>query len=220
MQALVLALYAEGTTDEHFLPPIIQRTAEVVIAARGRTTVDVLDPWVVKVEPGLNERATCILAAARQTEGFHALIIHADADHPTPERALHERIQPGMDRVTAAGVRHTLIPLIPVRMTEAWLLADPEALLHVIGTNMTATALGLPEREHLVESDPDPRQTLHRVVRDATALRRRRRRQFHADELYAPLARIINLERLCKVPSYQQFVEDFTVALKSLSFLE
>lgn len=47
MTTLVLALYAEGRTDERFLPIVIQRTAEEILAQRGRTTVYVLEPIVL-----------------------------------------------------------------------------------------------------------------------------------------------------------------------------
>lgn len=221
MLTLVLALYPEGHSDTRFLPVLIQRTAEMIIAERGRTEVDVLEPYVVTVgsEAQKQKRAECILTAARQTEGYHALIVHADADYPTPERAMQERIQPGLDLVRAVmGEQHYLVPIVPVRMTEAWLLADPEALLEVIGTRSSVADLDLPEQARLVESDPAPKQTLERVVKDATK-QRRRRSTINVIDLYEPLARRINLERLQQVPAYQQFILDLSTTLALLSII-
>lgn len=222
MTTLVLALYAEGRTDERFLPIVIQRTAEQILTLRGRMTVDILEPMVLgrkvidhEKHPTYAER---VLAAARHTAGYHALILHADADHPTAERAMSERIQPGLDLVqqTDERVCDQILPLVPIRMTEAWLLADPDALRAVIGTRMDAQALGLPARSRQVESDPDPKQTLQQVIQTALANRPRRRRRLSLGSLYEPLARQINLEQLNMIPAYQQFVDDLTKTLINL----
>jgi hypothetical protein len=219
MQTVVLALVAEGATDERFLPVIIQRTVQHIVAGRGRTVVDVLEPQLVRIDPQVSGQAERILAAARETAGYHALVIHADADHPTRERAWTERIAPGVARVRAAGINHHLVPLIPVQMTEAWLLADPEALRQIIGTSMTANELRLLARAHQVESDPDPKQTLNELVRRATA-HRRRRRPVRVGDLFAPLARTIHLERLQGVPAYRQFVADISSVLMALHMID
>lgn len=218
MLTLVLALYAEGPMDERFLAVIIQRTVQQIVAARESMVVDVLEPIPVRIEDTRGQ-AECVLAAARQTEGYHALVIHADADHPTPDRALAERIQPGLRLVQQAGITHHLVPLIPVQMTEAWLLADPEALCQVIGTRMTPAELNLPTQVHQVESDPNPKQTLAQAVQRATA-QRGRRRKMKVAELYGPLARTISLERLRSVPAYQQFVDDMSHILVVLHIVE
>ena len=46
MSVLVVALYAEGSTDDRFLPPIIQRTAERIIAQYGQNIV--VPPLITK----------------------------------------------------------------------------------------------------------------------------------------------------------------------------
>src|SRR5262249_20955385 len=151
-----------------------------------------------------------VLAAARQTSGYHGLIIHLDADYPSPQRALRERFQPGYDRVRQAyeareRVCEQLIPLIPVQMIEAWMLADPEALRMEIGTKISPEALRLPVRANQVESNPDPKQTLRHVLQLSLADRPQRRRRIPVNSIYEPLARQISLERLAAVPAYQQF---------------
>lgn len=224
MTTLALALYAEGRTDERFLPIIIQRTAERVLYQRGRTPVDVFGPVVLNhdITRTFKGRAECILEAARRSAGYHALIVHADADHPSPDRAAAERIQPGFDLIRRAkeSVCHQLLPIIPVQTIEAWMLADPEALQQVIGTNLDAQALGLPAQAHQVESDTSPKQTLHRTLQRALAHRPRRRRRIDPGTVYEPLARRIDLERLGAVAAYQQFVHDMIEVLIALRLAE
>ncbi|NJN67975.1 MAG: DUF4276 family protein [Chloroflexaceae bacterium] len=130
-----------------------------------------------------------------------------------------ERVHPGMRLVQQAGINHHLIPLIPVQTTEAWLLADPEALRQVIGTNLTADELCLPVRSHQVESDPNPKQTLAQVVQRATAPRGRRR-TLRVSDIFAPMAYTISLERLRGVPAYQRFVDEVAGALIALHVIE
>lgn len=220
MTTLVLALYAEGRTDERFLPIVIQRTAEQILVQRGRITVDVLEPIVLNrtIDRQFPRRVERILEAARRSAGYHMLIVHADADHPTPDRAMRERIQPGFERVHNADepVCDELLPIIPVQMTEAWMLADPEALQAVIGTDVEAQALGLPARAHQVESEPDPKQILRQTIQNALAHRSRRRRRIDLGTVYEPLARQISLRRLRAVPAYRQFVSDMTETLIAL----
>jgi hypothetical protein len=225
MSTLVLALYVEGNADERFLPIIVQRAAQNILLREGRTAIDVLQPHVVVPDEPPPDRATAILAVARKTAGYHALIIHADADHPSPERALRERVRPGLDRIEFAhkagnAVCGTTIPLVPVQMTEAWMMADAEALRAVIGTRLASDQLGLPGRPHAVESDPDPKQTLRDIVHRALADRPRRRRHVDRADLDEPLARQIDLARLETIPAYRQFIEDLRSALQSLHFID
>lgn len=100
------------------------------------------------------------------------------------------------------------------------MLADPEALRTVIGTNVQVPVLDLPMRAQQVESDPDPKQTLNQAIQNAYAHRPRRRRRPELGVLYEPLARQIGLDRLSIVPAYRRFVKDMTKALIALHLAE
>lgn len=225
MMTLVMALYAEGRSDERFLPTVIQRTTQNLLDQKGSDNIYALEPFVLddstlKQRPTQSER---ILEAARTTNGYHMLIIHADADAPTAERALRERVQPGVEQVQQAfeaqeAVCANIVPIIPVRMTEAWMLADPQALQAVIDTNTDIADFQLPERVHQVESLTHPKQTLQQVVHRVMA-GRRRRRKFEMATVYEPLARHIRLERLQGIPAYQQFVQHLQYTLIALHML-
>jgi hypothetical protein len=103
-------------------------------------------------------------------------------------------------------------------MTEAWMLADSEALSLVVG----ASPEGLPPHPHQVESEPTPKEKLEQIIQDALArYPRRRRRPFKQSlykEFYEPLARQISLERLRGVPAYRQFEADLTDTLIKLNY--
>lgn len=223
MKTLVIALYAEGRTDERFLPILVQRTAESILIKKAESPVDVLEPLIIEPDHDVSKREDKILSVAKKAAGYHAIIIHADADHPDRNRAFEERFQPGYEQVKRIRqieqVCENLLPLIPVQMIEAWMLADVEALRNIIGTNLTAEQLDLPTRTHTIEDNTNPKQTLQAALKKAQLNRPKRRRSIDWEDLHTSLAKQINLEKLINLPSYKQFVNDLTDLLTQLRLL-
>ena len=136
---------------------------------------------------------------------------------------LNERFRPGYELVQQTNERlcKSLVPIIPVRMTEAWMLAaDHDLLRKVIRTSIRAQDLGLINRVRQVESDPDPKQTLKQIMQRAYTERSHHHREVDLSPLYAPLGQRISLDRLSNVPSYQQFVDDLTATLRTLNLIK
>lgn len=219
MKQLVMALYAEGSTDERFLPKIIQRTAEHLLAEYG---VDILD---IEVINGKTHRLSTLLeqfeAAAKKAKGRHILIVHQDADAPDRESTLRERIQPGLDAVRQDPKKYqqNIIPLIPVRMVEAWMLADPVALCQAIPGCPAPDELNLPGKPEQVEHISDPKAELKRITNIYQARRRRSRSHSYLAKIQGRLADEIAIERLKRVPAYQAFEQKFSQVLRKLHFL-
>lgn len=221
MQMLVLALYAEGETDGRFLPPIIQRTAEKILRRGETSSIEVSTENIPRIST-FSSRDQCILEAARRASECNILIIHSDADHPSRERAYQERFLPGYDLVQRAQGTFckSLVPIIPVRMTEAWMLAANHDLFReILGTNAKSQELGLVNRARQVESIQDPKQTLRQVLQRASSHSSRRHRETNLYPLYLAMGRRIDLDRLQSVPSYHQFVQDLTEVLAKLDFI-
>jgi hypothetical protein len=76
------------------------------------------------------------------------------------------------DMMRNAAVRH--IPVVPVRMTEAWFLADEAAIRSAAGNPNGTAVLNLPDI-HKLEDLPDPKQTLYAALTAASGLNARRR---------------------------------------------
>jgi hypothetical protein len=223
---LSLALYAEGPSDNRFLPLIIERTAQNIIdqyKLKGlHEDVDLSGVKIISKQQG--KRDVCILSAAREACKYNALIVHSDADDKTSERAHKERIQPGFDLVlklkSTEKVCEYLIPLIPVQMTEAWMLADGKALLNTIGADRSSQSPRLPKVSE-IERDANPKHTLNEILRTAnlnrsSSKRSSYRRKLDVNDCYEPLASIIDLSKLALVPSYKAFRNDLTEALASI----
>lgn len=220
MSVLVLGLYAEGRTDERFLSIIIQRTAERILLHHMEPDVDVLRPLIIKKKIGIDQLDKRIFQAALESEGFHALIIHSDSDSRTFLETFDERFKPGYDLVQQSNepICKDLIPVITVRMVEAWMLADHETLRNMLSTHLSIRELGLFDRLSQVESYRDPKEKLKQVVK---VVYPRQDRKWHKimGELYGELALEIRLEYLDHLYAYQRFVEDLEEALKNLGVI-
>jgi hypothetical protein len=83
---------------------------------------------------------------------FDVLVVHRDAEAQTVDHRLAE-IQAALEDV---ALQWYLIPVIPVRMTEAWLLLDESAIRVVAGRPTGIDPLNLPS-VWSVESEPDPK---------------------------------------------------------------
>ena len=105
------------------------------------------------------------------------LFIHADGDND-PTRALAERIAPCITRIKKEQFARAfaIVPVIPVRMTEAWALADATALQSVLGTTRSPSDLGL--SDHILrslETLAEPKALLKEVMQRSGAQKGRRR---------------------------------------------
>ncbi len=139
------------------------------------------------------------------------VVIHRDGDavgrmpRVAEIRAAIEAVMP--------GVRH--VPVVPIRMTEAWLLLDEGLLRRVAGNPNGRARLPLP-RSADVERVNDPKKVLREVLTIASGLTGRRLTQFQAR--FGSYRRQL-LERLDPdgairdVPSWQHFVSDVSKAL-------
>ena len=116
-----------------------------------------------KIRQGLN-------AAGR----LDLLFVHRDADNAGAE-ARYREIETAVRDVEQDGM--SWIGVVPVRMTEAWLLLDEAAIRKVVGKRDGRAALDLPAPER-AERMADPKERLKDALLAASGNRGRRRRRF------------------------------------------
>jgi len=191
-------------------------------AQRGRSSVAVLDVYVVEAQPTAHTQADRILAAARECRNFDALIVHADADRLTLAEARAQRFEPGYQLVRQAlasgeDVCAQLVPLIPVRTVEAWMLADLGSLLVELGVAVWSS-----EHRQIaarrVETLSDPKGVLRQIARSARP-QTARGRSVPLSDLYDSLGRRGNLRPLLALESFQHFVADLADVLAACGIL-
>lgn len=158
-----------------------------------------------------------IIYFAKRTNGYHMAFVHLDADGRTRDRAYAERFYPGYQQVQERqdGVNKMLVPIIPIKMAEAWMLADFEAFRDITGTRKTADQLGFPSRPHEVER-LDAKLIFESAVRNA---RPGRRRQLTSKDIYFPLAGGVSLALLRHVPAFRAFESDLKDTLAQLNYI-
>jgi hypothetical protein len=203
-----IALYREGNSDDYFLPPLIRRTTEQLVGSRARYDIDIQDIMVVnereRIVGPYNQR---VIRAAEIAYGYDILVLHQDADNRLPDQALRDFAE-ARDHVHACQqpVCVHLAPLIPIKMIEAWILADADAVLAVTKSHVAKSNLGLPDQPHQVEAIEQPKLALKKAINIAHG--KRKRNQLSTKLLFTELAEIIDLDVLVKVPSYHRFKTD------------
>jgi hypothetical protein len=102
------------------------------------------------------------------------LFVHRDAEQSDPSKR-YEEIN---DAVNAAGVPVPCVPVVPVRMTEAWLLFNECAVRSAAGNPNGKVPIDVPVKRP--EEIADPKTLLHSALRTASDLKGRRLRCFNA----------------------------------------
>jgi len=107
---------------------------------------------------------------------FDVVFVHRDAESQPPS----DRRREVDDGVKRAGILVPVVPVVPVRMTEAWLLLDEQQIRNVAGWPSGRVGLDLPtprEAERLA----DPKQHLANALRAASGTSGRRLKVFQRE---------------------------------------
>ncbi|MFV8749277.1 hypothetical protein ACNOYE_01870 [Nannocystaceae bacterium ST9] len=186
---------------------------------RARAAVEIGDVLELDTRPSDRgkSRAECIVGAALESQaGWHILFVHADADGDDA-RARAERVAPAIERLREQlATSHACVAVVPIQMTDAWLLADFAVFQRVLGTTLDSSALGVPTRGQAIERLADPKQTLTdawRVVHEHP------RRAYRLTSIYQPIGEQVRLDELRKLSGYLAFESELEQALRTLAYL-
>lgn len=106
-----------------------------------------------------------------QTADYDILFIHRDADDSDPQPRYEEIQQAGLD----SSWDGPLVGVVPVQMTEAWLLTDHQAIRDVAGKSRGRVGLHLPGVNR-IEDTHDPKSVLLDAYLSASEATGRRRK--------------------------------------------
>jgi len=126
------------------------------------------------------------------------LFVHRDAEKQ-PYSTRKAEVERAIESVARGSVIPPAVCVIPVRMQEAWLLIDEEAIRSAAGNPNGKQPLSLPPISRL-EDLPDPKRELHELMCEASGLSGRRRKRSQVRSLtrrvagfimdFAPLRRL------------------------------
>lgn len=218
---LYIGFTVEGTTDTRFLTQVIQNVFED-IAFECRTDVVIEDVRHVPVYK--SEFTEAMLNASRQAAecGITVLCIHADSDARDIENVMEFKFTPfveALNPLSADNYCKAIVPVIPIRMTEAWMMADKELLkIKIAAQGKRDADLGL---ERAPEVYADPKQVIMDAIRIAQSGKtKRRRNELTINDLYDEMGQSIPLQKLRELPSFLHFEENVRNAFRSLGYIE
>jgi len=219
---LYIGFTVEGTTDTRFLTQVIQNVFEET-ALDCRTDLVIEDVKLVDVPK--TAFVSTMLAASKQAMseyGMSVLCIHADSDARTIENVIEFKFNPltgALELLNEKEYCKTIVPVIPIQMTEAWMLADKELLkIKIDARDKRDIDLGL---HRAPESYADPKQTIEDAIRIAQVGKtKRRRNELSIGDLYEELGQSITLDRLRTIPSFNAFENNVRNALKNLGYID
>lgn len=199
---MIAALLAEGTSDKALLPILRWMLACA-------SPVDARIEWIDTAS--LESRAGSLgekVKAARIVCPCDLLFVHRDADKQPPQRRYEEISQAVGDRLHVA--------IVPIRMTEAWLLIDEGAIRAASGRVSGIEDLGLPPLAKL-EAEPEPKDTLYKALKRAHGATGRRAQSFHPPTAVHRLANLVeDWSPLRRFSASQRLEKDTRSALSTL----
>lgn len=192
-------LFAEGPTDYDFFVELLDRLISEVAAEVLGGGFETARPLGIDapVEARHRSREERIAAAIEASwDECTLFVIHSDGAGD-PEAARHDQVDPGLIRSRGAHPDLAAVACVPIRETEAWMLADGSAFGRMF--NM-ARALDLPRDP---EAEPDPKRILRAVLSSLGARPDRGIRKY-----YVELGREVRPAELRRLPAFRRFEED------------
>jgi hypothetical protein len=132
------------------------------------------------------------------------LFIHRDAENQGSKLRFSE-----IDKaIQASEVNINHVPVVPIRMQEAWLLIDENALRQAAGNPKGSEKIEFPKIK-MLESMPDPKNKLYGLLRQASGLKGRNLKKFNVTERIFRLAELItNFGALRGLSAFNQLESD------------
>jgi hypothetical protein len=190
---------------------------EEITRTEGTRTVNVpASPAVVLRRYGRN--VDDVARGVRENSAsFHLLFIHADTAGRALSASLNDRSKAYCDAAHGVcGWEPTRCVIVtPCHETEAWVMADPQAVMDALGYRGKPSKLGLPEDAAGAERLTDPKSVLQKAVSEVQGRRARR----GGSRLFATIAQTQTLAALRGSSSFREFEARLRAGLVSLGCL-
>ena len=218
MNYIITGIHTEGTTDNRFLTPVIERTlTQIALECPAQSEIIVQFITVNYTGASFIDKVKAVTEEALKY-GCNFLCIHADADNENSKKIYEYKINPAIKSLqdTYKEKMPYIIPLIPVQEMEAWMLADKELLKDEIGTTKSDTELYLPKSPEQIAK---PKERIEEAIHIATRDLPKKRQKLNIADLYLPIGQSVSLTKLAQLSSYLDFQENIRKAFKEANFL-
>lgn len=215
---ITIAYTTEGTTDQRFLGSIIKKTFEE-IAVECEGSIEVYDPIYIKsAKTGSFINNMKLLATEAFKIGSNVICIHFDADDYNDYNVFNFKINPMCSVIELLGddACKNIVSIVPVTMSEAWMLADKKLFKEEIGTTKTNAELNINKQP---ETIADPKAVIVEALKIAQDHLPKRRNRITINELYQPIGQNISINELEKLASFTKFKLSVRAAFVKLNYL-
>lgn len=172
----------------------------------------------IPLEPSIRLRRASpeevAIEACEASDAFHLVFIHADTGGRALEAGMHHRGPAYCEamRERCDWQEDRCIVIAPRHETEAWILADPSAVMDTLGYRGTPGSLGLPIDGAQAERLVDPKK----VLQDAVSTVRGRRRPVATSQIGPAIAQRQRFASLRRGTSFRNFETQLRAALNTL----
>ena len=199
---MTYTLVTDGTSDRVLLPILTWSLKQLEVTP-------VVEQWADSVRIPRQRNAER-LRTALELYPCDVLFVHRDAE-AQPSDLRREEIA---NALRGTSVRH--IPVVPVRMTEAWLLADEKAIRSAASNPNGRENLNLPDIRRL-EDLPNPKRVLHDALTIASGLNAHRRSRLPVRQRVQLIPNYIDdYSRLNVLPAFQTLQQDIRVLIENI----
>lgn len=208
MRSLACVLIREGPSDDWFLPILLRRAVEALALESFPACREVQE--IRSLPQAGNQHPASVLDAVAAEHGtFDVLLYHHDGAPPGKSDPVIRRMR---EAWAASRFAEPLVAVVPMRETEAWLLADRPALLRVLNVRKLA---GDFVSGGMVENCSDPKRVVAGLLREAGF---DPGRSGVLRNFYTAVAETADIDALRKVPAFRQWWNDMTEALEGLGY--
>ena len=203
MSIIRYTLLADGTSDA-VLMPIVDWLIEQHAPDRG--VLSQFARGLGKVGLDLCSR----IPAALELFPCDIMFIHRDGETQTYDSRRTEIVS------ACANINQKYVPLIPIRMMEAWLFSDEGAIRAAAGNRNGTMDLMLPSKKQW-ENLPDPKKLLSETLTTASGKTGRSLRKFNPEQQRHRITELTkNFSALRGIPSFDSFESALIEQLKSI----
>ena len=155
------------------------------------------------------------IKVADQLFPFDLCFYHRDAESNDIKKIVKLRKWEIQEHVPAE-YKDTVVCLVPVRMMESWLLIDELAIKSAACNSNYTQRLNMPSLRQ-IETLPDPKSTLHSLLKEAKNSSKRRLKSFNVEAAVHDVSTYIeDFSPLKSLQAYHLFEEDLKAALERL----
>ncbi len=200
---LTYTLITDGSSDR-VLIPVINWALDQIAGVRYNSQY---------AEVTLRPSVGLFLRAASAIKFYECdiLFVHRDAE----SLSMTSRIEEIKNQLIKLDKPY--IPVVPIRMTEAWLLVDEQAIRSAASNPNGKTTLNLPGVDKL-EGLPDPKNVLFESLKLASELPPGRLRKFRPETCRHRVAELISdFSQLRNLSGFVQFENSLTESIQALA---